>query len=167
MEDPSSFGNVASFRVMTASLKILAVAPLLLALLAVQEAEEEDDAGPTKSVQDGVYSAAQAERGAKFYDRECLECHQPEQFIGPAYMDGWTGQTVYGLFELTRTTMPVENPSRLRRRAYADILAYIFSLNGFPAGETEMKNDAQSLEKILIEGPYGPDSTNSPRREPW
>jgi quinoprotein glucose dehydrogenase len=158
-------GNGTSFPVITVGLRTLAVAPLLLALLAHQEAEQEDDSA-TRSVQDGVYSAAQAKRGARVYEKECLECHQTEQFVGPAYMDGWTGQTAYGLFELTRTTMPVENPSRLRRRAYADVLAYIFSLNGFPVGETEMKNDAQSLEKILIEGPYGPDSMNSPRREP-
>ena len=151
-----------SFRVMRTDVGILAIAPLLLAPLGVQR---ENDAGPTVSVQAGVYSAAQAKRGAKVYEKECSACHQPRQFIGPAYMEGWTGQTAYRLFELTRTTMPEENPSRLRRRAYADILAYIFSLNGFPVGQTEMKSDAQSLKLIRIEGPYGDGSSDPPRRE--
>jgi len=150
---------------MTTGVRILAIAPLLLVPLGVQRAGEENDAATTMSVQAGVYSEAQAKRGAKVYEKECLDCHQPRQFIGPAYMEGWTGQTAYRLFELTRTTMPDGNPSRLRRRAYTDILAYIFSLNGFPVGKAEMKSDTESLQLIRIEGPYGTDPSNPPRRE--
>ena len=108
--------------------------------------------GPT-SVQDGVYSDAQAERGEKFFGEACMVCHQPEEFSDGGYMEGWSGQNVNDFVELVRSTMPEDNPGRLKRREYIDIITYFFKLNGLPAGENDLER--KSLRGIQIEGPYG------------
>lgn len=133
------------------------------AALAPAQSEE----GKT-SVRSGVYTAAQAERGAQIFEERCTTCHQQEQFVGPKYMSSWTGQPAHSLFDLIRRTMPEDNPSSLQRQEYADLLAYIFKINGMPAGETELKDSDSELKQVIIEGPYGPnpggaDSDGSPR----
>lgn len=107
-----------------------------------------------RSLRDGVYTEAQAERGAGIWEESCAECHLGEEF-GPAggYLASWRGRTVNDLFEVIRTSMPYDAPGRLRRQEYADVLAYLFHLNGLPAGETEMKADAPSLKEIRVELP--------------
>ena len=108
--------------------------------------------GPT-SVQAGVYTDAQAERGEKFFGEACMVCHQPEEFSNGGYMEGWSGQSVNDFVEFVRSTMPEDNPGRLKRREYIDIIAYFFKLNGLPTGENDLER--QSLRGIQIEGPYG------------
>ncbi len=98
-----------------------------------------------------IYTDDQAERGALVYEKSCGLCHQPEQFKGAVFMDAWGGQPVDALYTLIRTTMPYDNPSRLSRRQYAEILAYIFKLNGMPAGETKLPSNIRKLKKITIE----------------
>ena len=53
--------------------------------------------------------------------------------------------------------MPEDSPGRLRLSEYADVLVFIFSINGLPMGETEMSSDAELLQQILIEGPAAED----------
>jgi cytochrome c len=108
--------------------------------------------GPT-SVQAGVYTDAQAERGEKFFGEACMVCHQPEEFSDGGYMEGWSGQSVNDFVEFVRSTMPEDNPGRLKRREYIDIISYFFKLNGLPAGETDL--EPKTLRGIQIEGPYG------------
>ena len=98
-----------------------------------------------------IYTDDQAERGALVYEKSCGICHQPEQFKGAVFMDAWGGQPVDALYTLIRTTMPYDNPSRLSRRQYAEILAYIFKLNGMPAGITKLPSNIRKLKKITIE----------------
>jgi hypothetical protein len=47
--------------------------------------------------------------------------------------------------------MPADKPGSLTRLQNADILAYIFQANQFPAGKTELPSDAETLKKIRIE----------------
>ena len=47
--------------------------------------------------------------------------------------------------------MPAEDPGNLTTRQYADLVAYIFSMNNFPAGEKELDRDAAVLGEIVIE----------------
>lgn len=118
---------------------------------ASQEAE-----GGRKSVRDGVYSPAQAERGDQIFKEKCAACHQPAEFTTPAFMQAWAGQTADSLFEVIRTKMPTDNPGSLRRQEYADLLAYLFKLNGLPAGDAELKGTAGALKQVLIETPHKP-----------
>ena len=103
----------------------------------------------TRSIRDGVYSEAQAVRGDKAYTARCARCHKPEQFTG-AYLDGWEGQTVSGLFEMIRTSMPEEDPGSLARQEYADIMAFLLKKNGLPAGPAELPSASADLKKIVI-----------------
>ena len=108
------------------------------------------------SVQSGVYSQEQAERGQQLFGEACMVCHQPEEFADGGYMDGWSGMSVNDMVGFIRSTMPEDNPGRLKRNEYIDIVAFLFQQNGLPAGETEMVR--KDLKNIHIEGPYGESS---------
>lgn len=133
----------------------------VLAALAVG-AQEGDPSAATRSVQEGVYTVEQAERGGKVFEEQCLECHAPEEFIG-GYMDGWSGRTAHDLVESIRQTMPENNPGGLKRQEFVDIVAYLFKINAVPAGEDKM--DAKTAKQIRIEGPFGGAMEDSESRE--
>ncbi len=116
--------------------------------------DQNDDKEEMLSVQSGVYTGEQAERGAALFEGTCSSCHQPEEFGDGAYLDGWSGQTAHDLVEQIRTTMPQDNPGSLKRQDYVDIVAYMFRSNGVPAGDAEM--DATTVKHIRIEGPFHP-----------
>ena len=106
-----------------------------------------------RSVQSGVYTEEQADRGAKIFEEECARCHKPEEYGSGGYLEGWSGQTAHDMLEHIRATMPQDSPGSLKRTAYVDLCAYIFRMNGLPAGDAEM--DTSSVKQILLEGPYG------------
>jgi mono/diheme cytochrome c family protein len=113
--------------------------------------------GAPRSLRDGVYSARQVRRGAGIFENVCSPCHQREQFAESGLIDAWTGASVAELFDFVRSSMPEDSPGRLKPSEYADVLAFIFSANGLPAGEAEMSSDAELLQQILIEGPAAED----------
>jgi hypothetical protein len=47
--------------------------------------------------------------------------------------------------------MPSDNPARVGRMPKADILAFILSMNRFPAGKTDLQYRTELLKEILIE----------------
>ena len=114
-------------------------------------AQTPDTTTALASLRDGVFTTAQAEQGAAIFEETCMRCHQPEQFTGPGFLDAWSGQTVDALFDVLRTTMPEDNPSSLKKREYAAILAFLFSLNGMPAGEADLPITTRKLKQIRIE----------------
>ena len=61
--------------------------------------------------------------------------------------------TVGALFDEVRMTMPFDSPGSLTPAQYADVLAYIFSSNSFPAGAKELDKDVAPLQQIKIEAP--------------
>jgi mono/diheme cytochrome c family protein len=117
-------------------------------------------AGPSglpRSVWDGVYTVQQAKRGA-LKSGLCVNCHgdgfvggPAPELAGPAFAMRWDGRTVGDLFDLIRLTMPDDDPGALAREEYADLVAYIFSVNKYPAGSTEIGLDAAPLKQIRIE----------------
>jgi hypothetical protein len=60
------------------------------------------------------------------------------------FLDKWNGKSVGTLVELTRKTMPSDGPGKLSRRQCVDIVSYVLSANGFPAGNAELESDAAS-----------------------
>jgi hypothetical protein len=44
--------------------------------------------------------------------------------------------------------MPDDDPGSLTGQQYADLLAYVFSLNKFPAGTTELATNTEPLKQI-------------------
>jgi quinoprotein glucose dehydrogenase len=108
------------------------------------------------SVWDGVYSDEQANRGKPVYVKECAACHgdtlgggeEAPPLTGSAFMANWSGLSVGDLFERMRLSMPEGRPGTLSRQQNADILAYILSVNRFPAGKTELQRDTDRLKQI-------------------
>jgi len=113
----------------------------------------------SRSVWDGVYNEEQTKRGEALYDRECASCHKPDlsgadeiaALAGPAFLANWEGLTVGDLSERVRVSMPPSKPGRLSRQQIADILCHVLSVNGFPAGKTELDPKIETLKQIRIE----------------
>lgn len=113
-------------------------------------------AQPAASVWDGVYTEAQATRGAALYDKECGQCHGPAgaggsmapALVGPAFAANYDGQTVGDLFDRNRTTMPPGKEGQLGGQENADITAYMLKVNEFPAGEIELPSQGMALKGI-------------------
>jgi mono/diheme cytochrome c family protein len=99
---------------------------------------------------DGVYTEAQAERGAQVVEQICRECHEDEEFVG-AFIRSWAGASVAALYDDIYSLMPEDQPGSLPPQQYADVIAYILQLNGLPPGETELGIARESLERVLIE----------------
>ena len=114
---------------------------------------------PSQSVWDGVYTKEQAERGGQFYSQGCARCHGPDLTGGetaPALTSGefktnWSGLSVDDLFERIKVSMPQDSPGSLSRQQTADILAFVLSKGGFPAGERELAREAEVLKGIRFE----------------
>lgn len=116
-------------------------------------------AAPTRSVWDGVYTKEQARRGEAIYAEECARCHAQNlaggetspPLVGETFLKHWTGKTAGALYENLRKTMPSDDPGSLSTRQYADLVAFLFSANEFPAGEKDLDRDAGVLNEIRID----------------
>lgn len=107
-----------------------------------------------RTVLDSVYSAEQALRGEETYRTVCAACHAPGFFQGTAFQFTWAGARVYDFYDLVRLTMPVDNPGGLTDQQYADVIAYIFRINGYPTGDEELAPDEEALKEIrIVEAP--------------
>lgn len=130
----------------------------LVALSAGSLAYRDSSAAGERSVWDGVYSAAQAERGLKILAEQCALCHGESMSggggvpsaVGPEFMFNWNGRSVGELFEMLRTTMPPTAPGSLSDQGYADAMAALFKRNGFPASEIELQATEVILADITI-----------------
>jgi S-disulfanyl-L-cysteine oxidoreductase SoxD len=130
------------------------------ALAAGQEPEAGDESAGASpaSVWDGVYTVEQAERGAALYATGCGECHGAElagddmspPLVGADFRSDWDGLSVGDLFERIRISMPDGDPKRMTSQEKADVLAFVFASNGFPAGETELASTARLLRPIAF-----------------
>lgn len=115
----------------------------------------------TRSTLAGVYTAEQAARGADTYAGACRACHTPDSHTGPAFRIAWAGRPLSDLFGYISELMPKNEPGTLTPREYSQVLAYLLSLNGMPAGAEELPTDAKVLTKIRVDTA----ATRSPRRE--
>lgn len=105
----------------------------------------------TKTTNDGVYTAAQAERGKKVFAASCTTCHEPSRFSGTAFHESWDGKPMKEIWDIASGTMPEDNPGSLKQNEYADILAYFLQLNEYPTGAAELQPGAAAMASIKIE----------------
>jgi mono/diheme cytochrome c family protein len=107
---------------------------------------------------DGVYTAAQAERGKAAYAKSCTNCHIADlagsvrgpSLKGDRFMAAWQNTTVNNLFRKIRDSMPATYPETVADDVKIDIIAYLLQQNGFPAGSAELTQDSNQLENIQI-----------------
>jgi len=107
---------------------------------------------------DGVYSDAQAGRGAELFAAKCARCHEGADVDGPPltqdpFLDRWREDTLAPLFTFLRTKMPQDAPGSLTEANYLDVLAAILAKNAFPAGK-DLTTDA--LSSTVLVGHDGP-----------
>jgi mono/diheme cytochrome c family protein len=109
----------------------------------------------TRSATDGVYTSAQAERGRAHYERTCQPCHGADlrgsagaALVGDGFVRNWSGLGLDRLLDRIRT-MPPDSPERPGDPAALELVAYILSANGFPAGESEL--EMEGINRIRIE----------------
>ena len=121
--------------------------------------------GPVASVWDGVFTEAQANRGQAVYPGACGLCHgrrlngapdDPDMRSTPPlvrarFLREWEGRSLATLFEYTRARMPESNPGSLTDAEYVDVIAYMLSFGGMPAGDDELRPDPQSLARTVIQ----------------
>jgi mono/diheme cytochrome c family protein len=115
--------------------------------------------GAATTVLDGVYTAAQAGRGAATYDAQCASCHDGADVDGPPltgtpFIDRWREDTLESLFEFVRKQMPQTAPGSLSDAAAVDIVAHLLQENDFQAGSRELTTDL--VTSTLLVGPNGP-----------
>ena len=109
-----------------------------------------------RTVWDGVYTEAQAERGAVQYTESCGGCHAPDlrgnttspSLVGVSFAFLWGDRTLGELFGNIQELMPTDRPGSLPAQTYRDILAFILRANSYPSGEQEL--EADGLDQILI-----------------
>lgn len=116
-----------------------------------------------KTVADGVYTDAQAVRGAASYDAACSGCHRGDLSgaDGPALRDerfarNFAGKDLKTLYTKMATTMPRGAPGSLGDDIYLDIVTHVLKENGFPAGAQELTANALSDVRVLAGRPKPP-----------
>ncbi len=126
--------------------------------------EEVADAGQAASVWDGVFTETQAARGREAYSGACSFCHgrrlngapdDPDMRSTPPlvrarFLREWDGRSLATLFAYTRQTMPEDNPGSLTDQEFVDVIAYMLSVGGMPAGDDELPPDPRGLARIVI-----------------
>ena len=114
-----------------------------------------------KTVWDGVYTEAQAKRGAAAYAAACSRCHRDDLggyngvLLGGRFMDRWREDSLNSFFRNVQKTMPRDAPASLSDSAYLDIVAFVLQKNQFPAGSKDLTADA--LNEIRVQSKEGPE----------
>lgn len=108
--------------------------------------------GAARTVQDGVYTDAQAARGQQIYAQGCAGCHggtlqgaAGPPLAGAAFVSKWQGDPVAVLVSKIKFTMPADGPGTLTDAQTNDLVAYMLKTSGFPAGRTELAGDTTRL----------------------
>jgi mono/diheme cytochrome c family protein len=113
---------------------------------------------PTTTVLDGVYTVAQANRGQLLYAEHCGICHgdmltgstTAPSLTGDDFLAPFGGMTVGKLFTKVLNAMPSDDPGTLMPAQVADLLAYVFSQNKWPAGQKDLVTDVATLKQIRV-----------------
>ena len=121
----------------------------------------------TRTVQDGVFTEAQAARGQALYAQRCASCHGPAlngaqapPLVGDAFTGKWRTEPLSALFIKTRYTMPPAAPGQLTSEQAVDLVAHVLRSNGFPAGKAEL-TAADATSDIGWPAPRGSDTVRA------
>jgi mono/diheme cytochrome c family protein len=110
-----------------------------------------------RGVWDGVFTAAQADRGTQPAAR-CRGCHGPDlagtdrapALKGAGFLANWENGSVNRLFVKVRDTMPPGNTDSIAPDTKLDIVAFLLRENGYPTGGTELTANAEALDSLQI-----------------
>jgi len=136
------------------ALIVLGIAMLGTAYSAVQ-------AQAPANVNDGIYTAAQAERGKAVFAMTCAGCHGEKAeggaagptLSGPDFTNGYKDGSAGALLNKISSDMPSNAPGSLEAQQYADVFAFVLSVNKYPAGQTEAPKDPAALKDVKMAAP--------------
>lgn len=100
------------------------------------------------SVKAGVYTAAQAARGAALYDEKCTTCHAARM-----WGQDWPDKTVWDLYDTIKNYMPEDSPGTLTAQQARDVVAFILKSNKLPAGAKALPASDDDLKRIRLAAP--------------
>ena len=111
-----------------------------------------------RTVWDGVYTDAQAERARTTYDGICTNCHtlaagggntRGGALSGDKFWTAFTQKSVGDLLTFVKTNMPNGNGGSLSASTYNDLVALVLKSNGFPTGPAEVTPAAVADVQII------------------
>ena len=115
---------------------------------------------PVRTVNDGVYTQEQAERGRSHYEANCQTCHgtnlsgaSAQALAGENFLRFWVGLRLDDVFDRVRA-MPPGAASSLGDETYLELLTYMLEWNGVQPGTEPLR--LEMLDGVLIEGEDGP-----------
>jgi hypothetical protein len=117
------------------------------------------------TVLDGVYTKAQAARGARTYGNICAHCHEGGEpdalpLFGADFVERWREAPLSFLHGFFSKNMPGDEPGTLKPEVYLDTLAFLLQENGFPTGK-ELKEAALHDILMVAEGGSRPLPANA------
>jgi mono/diheme cytochrome c family protein len=111
-----------------------------------------------KTVEQGVYTSAQAARGAKLFESNCTMCHREPGgnapvLAGERFIKTFSDATLQTVFTTIKTTMPRQAPGSLSDAEYVDLVAHLLKINSYADGMNELA--VADLPGIKIPGQTG------------
>ena len=139
-----------------------------------------DAQAPQRTVQDGVFSDAQATRGQALYAQRCAACHGPKlegaqapALTGDAFTAKFRMEPLSALFIQIRYAMPPRTPAmaaaasgastQLTNEQGADLVAHLLKSNGFPAGRIDFAAADAANSQIAWPAGRGTGAGSAPR----
>ena len=135
---------------------LLGTCATLVAIAGLQMAQAQ-----AKSINEGVFTAEQATRGAALYKEQCAACHGEDMkgndimpgLAGDGFMMNWQWRALGELFDKIGMTMPALDPGSLKPEQAADLVAHILNGSKYPAGDTALASTSGALQQIKIDPP--------------
>ncbi len=103
-----------------------------------------------KTVKDGVFTETQVAQGQNVFDTNCSACHDMKFYRDIWF--AWEDKPLLNFWYSIVAEMPSDNPGSLLDAEYTDVIAYILSEMGFPAGDTALDPN-NGMDKINIVSP--------------
>jgi mono/diheme cytochrome c family protein len=111
------------------------------------------------------YTVEQAARGEQLYRDHCANCHGAQLSKGPtnapalkgvAFKAKWGDRLASELFVYLSQAMPPGLVAKMVPDEYADVMAFLFQVNGLAAGPKPLSSDTDDLETWTIPYAAGP-----------
>jgi mono/diheme cytochrome c family protein len=131
------------------------LAAIVLAAVDRAPSAQTPQAQAARTVQDGVFSDAQASRGAAVFKERCSGCHGAEMkgakappLVGDVFLGNWRTQPLSALAGKIRATMPPDAQGTLTPQQAADLVSHILKAGGFPPGAADLAPAEAALNGI-------------------